>query len=585
MGRGAIAAVVVAAMAAGAGPAQASTVSAPFGANATFQAAPGERNAVSYRLAGEGLIEIADAGAVLSAGPGCDDDGSGSIRCQTRYLVVNAGDGDDTVTRTGDAPDHRFEEVYGEEGDDTISATDEIGFADGGPGDDVLSAPGGAGRLIGGEGNDRLQGGPHNDVLMGGDGDDAIDGGAGTDTLDGGPGNDTLAAGEGDDTLDSGPGDDALHGGGGSDRLNPGPGADLIDGGEGPHDELSYADAADPVSIDLTRPGGDGPAGENDTVMQGVDDFFLTDGDDRFVAGRQQVTVHAGYGSDTVDGSAEGDRIDGDGSGSNAPPDSDFGADRLRGHAGNDLIEGDAGSDTLDGGTGGDVLDGGRAVTFYQGTTTRYPSDDVIDGGPGGDRITYGWRVHAGPGDDNIDVRDFDALNHSRVIPLGRDGNVGCGAGNDFVQADYYDAIALDCEILAEGATPWQTLRPSRHGRVNLTARCAWRFAASCRGKVRLARTPAQTTDDPFRTLGITPAKPPVTPPGCRRSPSNVTLAAHSFRLRAGRVGRVELKLGRSGRRALARAGCLLVRASFRLRDPKGRPFEMTRTLALRQRA
>jgi hypothetical protein len=47
-------------------------------------------------------------------------------------------------------------------------------------------------------------------------------------------------------------------------------------------------------------------------------------------------------------------------------------------------------------------------------------------------------------------------------------------------------------------------------------------------------------------------------------------------------VNTVTLKLGRRARGELARAGCLVARAAFRLRDPKGRSYEVTRTFALR---
>jgi hypothetical protein len=281
-------------------------------------------------------------------------------------------------------------------------------------------------------------------------------------------------------------------------------------------------------------------------------------------------------------GGAGGDHLQGDGASGQAPPDSRFGGDRLEGRGGDDDLEGDVGSDRLDGGPGSDNIDGGRPISFYQSTTTRHPSDDVITGGPGNDYITHGWRVDAGPGDDILDLRDFSQVNRSRVIPLGRDGNARCGSGTDDVRADYYDGVGLDCEILTDGAVSWRPLRPDRHGVVTLIARCAWIFGAPCRGSVRLARAPVQTGLPSYNPAESDSG--PEGPPGCRRSTTTHTLTADSFRIRAGRVDRVTLRLTPRARRLLRRAGCLVVRADFRLRDPKRRSYEATRTFTLRSR-
>jgi Ca2+-binding RTX toxin-like protein len=538
---------------------------------------------------GDDLIDN-PAGADVSGGGGNDrlvDHACGDCGFSQ---VVDGGEGDDELVGSADT-----ETLVGGPGKDVISgggAAYEYGLdrLSGGPGDDSLTAGGAkrpdspafggpitglnvsnggprvASTVDGGPGDDRLEGGPNRDVLSGADGDDYIDGGAGYDTLSGGTGI------------------DSLHGGAESDGFDGGPGSDVIDGGPGEWDGISYAGEPGPVSIDLTRAGGDGPSGEDDTILPGVDQFVLTVGDDRLVAGRLRVDVTGGFGRDVLIGGAGEDRLNGDGASGQAPPDSDFGADRLEGRGGKDDLHGDAGSDVIRGGAGDDELDGGRAVTFYQGTTTRYPSDDVISGGRGADTVRNGWRVDAGPGDDRIDTADFASQNRSRVIPLGRDGNARCGPGRDFVRADYYDGIGLDCEILSEGAASWRSLRPDRDGRVTLTVRCAWYYRAPCRGSARLVRTPAQTAEAPYRAL-VQPTTAPESPEGCRRSRHDLVLGASTFRLRAGRVNRVTVRLGRRGRRALVRAGCLVVRADLRLRDPKGRPHEVTRTFALRSRS
>jgi Ca2+-binding RTX toxin-like protein len=681
----------------------------------TFEAGPGERNVVTYGFASFGL-EIRDSGSVITPGAGCEDTGSGSVRCAGYVIVVHAGDENDSVGPVNEEQSIS-DMVYGEEGDDTLAGNvfggpgndslttvDRFDTADGGPGDDVLTANGYATSLEGGDGNDRLSadflygtadggdgndvidvrraaaaGGPGNDRLVaqgcaecggktldGGEGDDellgstatemlvggagadvitdkgidptgftngvpdllsggpgndvlavggarrfetialgytvtglnapgllhqvaaALDGGPGDDRLQGGPNRDLLFGGEGDDAVDGGEGfdtlrgeagNDSLHGGEESDGLYGGPGADVVDGGPGAWDGVDLSGESGPVSIDLSRPGGDGAPGENDTYLPGVDEFVLTAHADRFVAGGAAVVVAGGFGDDVLIGGAGADRLNGDtpgpqshapGETGEVPLDSDFGDDVIDGRGGDDTIDGSAGSDTLRGGRGDDKLSGASAVIFYQGTAARLPSDDTIYGGPGADGIRYGWHAFGGPGNDQIDIADFNSINMSHVIPLGRDGHASCGRGDDRVRADYYDGVALDCETLAEGARAWRTARPDNRARVTLTLRCAWYFHASCRGSARLVRTSASTDPPP--------------PKGCRRGNGPGELATHPFRIRAGRVDRVALTLPPRARRALENAGCLLVRADLRMKDPKGEPDGVTRTLALRSR-
>jgi Ca2+-binding RTX toxin-like protein len=554
--------------------------------------------------------------------------GNDALSTLERFDAAEGGDGDDVIENwgggqvAGGAGNDRLVNhgdcdfcspatlVEGGEGDDELVGSSYSESLSGGPGADVIRGEGAADTshfqggfdtLSGGEGNDLLVVGgekrtstptfgsptglsvtndPAASTVDGGPGNDRVEGGPNRDVLVGGDGNDVIVGGDGWDTLGGGAGNDALHGGDGSDALFGGPGADLIDGGPGEWDGVTYQDEPGPVSIDLTRPGGDGTGGENDTILPRVDQFFLTSGNDRFVAGRLPVDVYGGFGRDVLIGSPGDDRMRGDGGSGPTPPGSNFGADRLEGRGGDDELYGDPGSDTIRGGSGDDFLDGGVAVSFYQGTTARHPSDDVISGGPGNDGILHGWRVDAGPGDDSIDLADFQFENKSPVISLGRDGDARCGSGSDFVRGDYYDGIGLDCEILSEGAVSWRSLRPDADGVVTLTVRCAWDFNSPCRGSARLARTPTQTVETPYREPTRTTL--PASPEGCRRSTQTRVLTAHSFRVRAGRVNRVTLRLGRPARRLLARAGCLVIRADFRLRDPKRRAYEMTRTFALR---
>jgi Ca2+-binding RTX toxin-like protein len=84
------------------------------------------------------------------------------------------------------------------------------------------------------------------------------------------------------------------------------------------------------------------------------------------------------------------------------------------GRGGNDVITGNA-ADVIDGGKGNDKLIGGSDV-------------DRLTGGPGRDKL-YG-----GAAGDTIRARD------------GKRDRVGCGPGQDVVQADRRDSVRPDCE-------------------------------------------------------------------------------------------------------------------------------------------
>ncbi len=105
---------------------------------------------------------------------------------QVSRIMINAGDGDDTVTVTSRVLL------------DTLM--------EGGNGNDILN--GGAGRdtIYGGAGKDRLYGNAGADFLYGEDGDDMLDGGKNNDFLSGGLGVDTLYVTRDADTWETGPG-------------------------------------------------------------------------------------------------------------------------------------------------------------------------------------------------------------------------------------------------------------------------------------------------------------------------------------------------------------------------------------------
>lgn len=552
---------------------------------------------------GPGEDTVSDSGIALAidGGPGNDHlharfpttgadggDGDDVVEGEAGFLRGNAGN-DRLVTLTDCDVCHGSTNQQGGDGDDELVGGRAADVLDGGPGADTLRGQGGRDTMLGGDGNDTLEvGGPKwyqgpdlpPDPFSPGSRDapppPPIDGGPGNDRIDGGPNPETLHGGDGDDWMS---------GGDGSDTLDGGPGADTLDGGAGKYDKVDFTGDAQGLTVDLTRPRASGHPGEHDTYLPNVEFFLLSDGADRFAAADAPVTVYGNLGDDKITGSPEVDRLVGDtvqGQFTDRP-EGYYGNDVIDGRGGDDEINGDSGNDRLDGGAGNDRIDGGRPVIFHDGGSTRKPNDDTIHGGPGDDDILHGLRVWGGTGNDSIVVASFLGTNLSPLIALGRGGAARCGAGNDHVGGDYYDELALDCELVHEGSRSWGTLRADRRGKATLKARCAWDFAARCRGRVSVVSSSAETVRSVYGGIAI-PRAVDAAPASCHRTRAGLVLATGRFRLRAGRVNRMGVKLTRTGRRVVARAGCILGRTRMRFSDPRHHRHEMTRTTALRWR-
>ncbi len=264
--------------------------------------------------------------------------------------------------------------------------------------------------ISGGAGNDWLRADTQTTTLDGGPGDDRLDGGKGPDALLGGDGKDQLDGREGADHLDGGAGDDLLNG-----DANKTPSPDVIDGGAG-YDtiESDWEYDEDPVAITLTG---------------GADDGFAGEGDD--VRNVEKVQTHQ---PSTLTGSDADEYLE---------VVQVTSPSTIRGAGGNDTLRGSDGAETLDGGAGNDDIDGGFG-------------DDTITGGPGRDNIAGDRRGgDCGPvwcklpfGNDTIDARD------------GEIDSVGCGFGEDTVNADATDVVSGDCEHVTRGtAAPQPTAK------------------------------------------------------------------------------------------------------------------------------
>jgi Ca2+-binding RTX toxin-like protein len=96
------------------------------------------------------------------------------------------------------------------------------------------------------------------------------------------------------------------------------------------------------------------------------------------------VTIFAGTGNDTVEGTVGRDTIYG--GGGNDYLDGREGNDRIYGESGNDKLEGKGGNDLLEGGSGNDWLQGHAGNDTLIGAS----GHDDLEGGTGTDRISGG---------------------------------------------------------------------------------------------------------------------------------------------------------------------------------------------------
>lgn len=299
---------------------------------------------------------------------------------------------------------------------------------EGSPFDDNLIGSSGPDVIRGGDGNDTIQGLGGGDTLDGGAGSNTVSyaaspsavtvnlpagaaataggtdtlanfrgviGTAGFDTLIGSAESETLIGGEGNDTIEAGLGNDSVDGGAGNDTLRPHRGSDTVQGGSGA-DTVLYDErtASEPVTVNLASPGGNGAAGENDTLT---------------------------------------------------------GVENAIGGASNDTLTGEGGPNVLDGGPGLNTIDGGAGSDILTGGVNR----DVIVGGPGSDIIRAGDdddsvnaqdnepdNVSCGPsGDDDAQTDASDMVAECEYarrgdvpIPVDADGDgfiAGTGSGAD----------------------------------------------------------------------------------------------------------------------------------------------------------
>ncbi|MEM8794744.1 MAG: LamG-like jellyroll fold domain-containing protein, partial [Pseudomonadota bacterium] len=390
------------------------------------------------------------------------DGGSGAdtiiLSGDERGTTVDGGDGTDTIVLASDVTVDDFDPVNVERIDtrgNTLSGTEDNNTID----LSGLSQTGGNEVVIdAGDGDDTVTGTNNNDTLLGGEGADTLFGGNGNDTLEGDIGNDELFGGSGNDVLNGGEGEDQLFGGSGNDTIDGGSGADTIDAGAGwdriilSGDETgttidggSETDTivlASGVTVDNFDPSNVERIESNGNTLFGTDINNTIDLGGLSQVGGDPVVIDAGAGDDNVTGTTSHDTLIGGegadvltGGSGNDTLDGGSGNDQLFGGVGADFIDGGTGADTIDAGEGHDtiVLSGdeiGTTVEGGEGSDTVVLSSDVTvdDFDPSGvERIDTGGNTLFGTDDDNtIDLTGVNQVNGSEVV-------IDAGAGNDTV--------------------------------------------------------------------------------------------------------------------------------------------------------
>ncbi len=272
----------------GSAPAVAATAS--FAASAGVLTVTGDATAETFDVASSAGDQVVTSSSDLN-----DPDGAGAdcaatlegVSCKgsvVRTIVVNAGDGDDSLTGVYALDPPASVRLNGQGGDDTLTSNNFFGQfrLDGGPGDDELNA--GTGRFA------------------------STPFGTGTDTATGGPGDDTFNGGDAVDNFAAEPGADTYRGGGPA----PGPeGFPASNPGSAPADTMTYEGRADDVTVTLDDQPDDGADTEGDNVSDDIESVAGGSGNDFLRAGLTAVFLLGNGGNDAISGSPARDVLSG----------------------------------------------------------------------------------------------------------------------------------------------------------------------------------------------------------------------------------------------------------------------------------
>jgi Ca2+-binding RTX toxin-like protein len=455
----------------------------------------------------------------------------------TFTVVVNGGDGNDSVTVLAKTSEIAGVTLNGDGGDDVLTGADTNDTLNGGDGND---------RLVGAKGNDVMNGGTGNDALVwnNGDASDTNNGDAGNDVseVNGAPTlgdvftldpngarvkfqrtnlvNFTIDASTerfqvnglgGNDSVSASAGVGALtllsvDGGVGNDTVNGSDGPDLILGGDG-NDTLNGGGGDDRIVGDRGNDTMNGGAGDDTLVWNNGDGTDVMNGDD----GRDDIEVNgAPTAGDINTVQPNGARIKFDRT--NLVPFSlDIGSSETmhdNGLGGDDSITvGNVGrfAVTAAGGSGNDTLIGGPSSEHFSGGSgndTINPGGglDVVSGDDGNDQVNVRDGNHdvarGGDGNDSVvaDRKGVDLLDGFESVQLAKAPKVAIKGGAVKVR-NGIASVRLTCPAMSSGkCTGSLVLRTAKGARLGST-RFAIAPGQSRTLKVKLAKSSARLAD------------------------------------------------------------------------------------------
>jgi Ca2+-binding RTX toxin-like protein len=412
-------------------------------------------------------------------------------------------------------------------------------------------------------------------------------GGSGADVIHGSPVANTIAGGGGADQLFGDDGNDTFNEGGASAN-----GGDTIDGGAGTGDAVAYTGRTSNVTANLSLPNTatDGEVGENDNVLDTVENATGGSGDDILTVNPQGNLLNGGPGDDFFDaGATAGNAPDtfdgGEGPENNGGDVVSFGArtnpvvvnlasdtagedgessedDDVRSTienavagSGSDALTGNGDANTLTGGGGADIFIGNAGDdnmigdagidTFDERTTAKGAGADRVDGGANGsDVVLYNARTAA----VNVNLTDGTATDGEAGEQDDIENtveDVTSGTGNDTLTGNVNDNI-LNGNVGADtlrGDLGDDTLR-AQDGAADVEINCGGGTAdVADRDQVELDPDSIVFGCETVNTLP-SPPPPPPPPPDVTPPPSKIGVVTPIAAKASGKGAKITLSTG-----------------------------------------
>ena len=438
-------------------------------------------------------FELMPAGLTLQKTAASEVQVVGDPIVKTGFELLEGTAHGDTLLGTAGA-----DVLLGGDGNDTIAGHGGGDLLDGGPGANTVSYASAAGPVTVDLGAETGSSGGPVDKLLSFRG---VTTGPGNDHVTGTPRAESFALGAGDDIVNAGAGDDAIDGGSGNDVLRGGHGNDAIAGGDG-SDTATYDERTqgEPLVIMLATPGGDGAAGESDTLA-GVENVVGGASNDVIIGDDGANALIGGPGLDSIDGRGGADAIYGG-----------DGRDSITGGSGSDVLLGEGDDDSIDAYDGEpDAVDCGASLD----------DDAQVDGADNAAGCEYARRADVpvpvdGDGDGFVagfDCNDADpAINPGATDAAGDRIDQNCDGFDEPVPFVDYGLSLSFSKATARGRRVSRLVvreLPADH-RVRVTCKTTKRFAKRC-PFTRRTKRPSRAGNVSFTSLFRKRVLPPGT--------------------------------------------------------------------------